>query len=248
MSMKSIKKTLLLLSIIIFGTFQCNSQTDSIYGRYICDFFFTSPNITLYPNNTFSYRSPIDVGYVPETKGYLEFNGDTVFFGYREPTTAIIEKSDSYYNIERKNIIIKISYNFLTNEQTRLYKNKPSCINKESYLFQSDSLIIDSIQDSDSLFLLIQNHMFIPISLNLEKFNEFYFHITLPINPSYYYMKEGKALLKNGILDFSITSSGFVYYNIDVFKKKKDIKKIRKIVYERYKGVLKQKWEINPFD
>jgi len=220
-------KILINILLLLCVTSLSFAQIDSIFGTYqTISLGGFSPTITLFSNNTFSYQSSIDVGDVPTTFGYLEFAGDTVVFKYREQIHPEILNTETHFNPERKNILLKIYANKSQFQHIPLYVNKPFTRNSRIYSFKSNTVEIDSILPSDSLFIHFENYSYIPIILDLENFNEYHYFINLPKTPTIYYLTESKALVKNGLLCFSMTTDGVPYYNTNVFVKKKDIRKI----------------------
>ena len=228
--MKS-KKKLINILLLLCGTVPSFSQIDSVFGTYRTVPF--SPTITLYPNNTFSYKSPIDVGYVPTTMGYLEFAGDTIIFKYIEQIYPEILSVEKDFNPERKNILLKISAPMSVFQHISLYVNKHCRLNSRTYSFESNILEIDSILPTDSLLIHFGYYSRIPITLDLENFNEYHYFINLPATPTMYYLEEGKALFKSGLLYFSMTTEGVPYYNTDIFVKRKDVRKIRDMIWKK---------------
>jgi len=224
-------KILINILLLLCGTYHSFAQTDSVFGTYrTISLGGFSPTITLFPNNTFSYKSLIDVGDVPTTFGYLEFSDDTVMFKYREQIHPEILSTETQFNPERKNILLKISANMSKFQNIGLYVNEPFTRNSKIYSFKSNTIEIDSILPSDSLYIHFGNYSYIPIILDLENFNEYHYFINLPEIPTIYYLTENKALIKNGLLYFSMTTDGVPYYNTSVFVKKKDIRKILKFI------------------
>lgn len=220
-------KILINILLLLCGTYHSFAQTDSVFGTYrtiLLGGF--SPTITLFSDNTFSYQSSIDVGDVPTIFGYLEFTGDTVVFKYREQIHPEILSAETQFNLERTNILLKISANMSESQHIALYVNKPFTQNSRIYSFKSNTVEIDSILPSDSLFIHFGYYSYIPIILDLENFNEYHYFINLPKTPTMYYLTENKALIKNGLLYFSMTTDGVPYYNTNVFVKKKDVRKI----------------------
>jgi hypothetical protein len=234
-------KILINILLLFCGIYHSFAQTDSIFGTYqTISLGGFSPTITLFSNNTFSYQSSIDVGYVPTTFGYLEFSDDTVAFKYREQIHPEIRNTETQFNSERKNILLKISANMSEFQDIALYVNKPFTQNSRTYSFKSNTIEIDSILHSDSLFIHFGNYSYIPIILDLENFNEYHYFINLPKIPTIYYLTESKALIKNGLLYFSMTTDGVPYYNKNVFVKKKDIRKILDFISTKRKEEWKK--------
>ena len=87
----------------------CCAQIDSLYGKYRQYSILThTSSITLNPNGTFIYKSPIDVGYVPETMGFIERKGDTILFSYPYEIYPQAELVEEKINPNRNNIKIEI--------------------------------------------------------------------------------------------------------------------------------------------
>ena len=238
-------RQLLLFSLLILLCFCVSyhsfAQTDSIFGTYrTISLGGFSPTITLFPNNTFSYQSSIDVGDVLTTFGYIEFVGDTVAFKYREQIHPEVLSVETQFNPERKNILLTISANMSEFQHIALYVNKPLSRNSKIYSFKSNTVEIDSISPSDSLFIHFNYYSYISIILDLEKFNEYHYIVNLPKTPTMYYLTESKALIKNGLLYFSMTTDGIPYYNTNVFVKKKDVRKILDLISTKRKEEWKK--------
>ena len=233
------KKILINILLLLYGIYQSFAQTDSVFGTYQTIGSFT-PTITLFPNNTFSYKSLIDVGDVPTTFGYLEFFGDTVVFKYREQIHPEIINTEFQFNPERKNILLKISSNKSTSyQEISLSFKDPITQNVKAYSFKSGVLEIDTILPTDSLILHFNYYSQILINLDIDNFNEYHFFVNLPTMPTMYYLTENKALIKNGLLYFSLTTDGVPYYNTNVFVKSKDVRKILNFISKK----RKEEWE-----
>jgi hypothetical protein len=95
---KSILTLLTFLPLMIFG------QVDSLFGTYVTATMGNSPIIKLFSDSTFSYKSSIDVGYIPETFGYLKFSDDTVYFNYKQKIHPEITDFSSRLNPDYEHI------------------------------------------------------------------------------------------------------------------------------------------------
>ena len=229
-----------LLLLIMISTFHSFAQTDSIFGIYQTVLLGGSPTITLFPNNTFSYKSSIDVGYVPTTFGDLEFSGDTVLFKYREQIHPEIINTKTYHNSERKNILLKISSNKNIDAEHISLSYKDSVTqNVIAYSFKAGILEIDPVLPTNTFILHFNLYSRISITLDIEHYNEYHFFVNLPTVPTSYYLTEPKALVKNGLLYFSMTTDGVAYYNTSVFVKRKDVRKIHNLISIK----RKEEWE-----
>jgi hypothetical protein len=216
------------LPIITFG------QIDSIFGTYVTVTFGNSPIIKLFPDSTFSYQSPIRVGDIPETFGELNFVGDTVYFNYKQKIHPEITDSSSRFNPAHQNILIKVNGNLNWYDNISLYVNEPFSGNGKIVAFDSNHIAsLDSIKETDSLFIHVGMYSWIPITIDSKNKNEFNFEISLPNGQTIYYLTEKKALLKNGLMYFSMSENDVPFYNIDLYKKKKDRKKIRKFIWDK---------------
>ncbi len=216
------------LPIITFG------QTDSVFGTYVTATMGNSPIIKLFPDSTFSYQSPVDAGDVPETLGELNFEGDTVYFNYNQKIHPEITDSSSRFNPTHQNILIKVNGNLNWYDNISLYVNEPFSDNGKIVAFDSNHMAsLDSIKETDSLFIHVGMYSWTPITIDFKKNNEFNFEISLPKEQTIYFLTEKKALLKNGLMYFSMSENGVPFYNIDVYKKKRDRKKIRAFIWDK---------------
>jgi len=120
-----------------------------------------------------------------------------------------------------------------------LYVNKPFTRNSRIYSFKLNVVEIDTILPTDNLFIHFGYYSYIPITLDLENYNEYHYFINLPTLPTMYYLEETKALVKNGLLYFSMTTDGVPYYNTSVFVKRKDVRKIHNLISTK----RKEEWE-----
>lgn len=211
-------------------------QSKNIFGTYKTWTLGNSPIIKLFPDSTFSYTSPIDVGYVPETFGNLKFSGDTIYFNYEQKIHPEIIDSSSLFNPNHKNILIKVNGNLTLHNNIFLYVNDPFSDSSQIVTFDSNFVAsLDSINKTDKLYIHVGMYSRIPISINFQEKNEFFFKILLPPEKTIYFMTEKKALLKNGFIYFSMTENGIPYYKIDLFNKNRKIKKIKKEILKKNK-------------
>jgi hypothetical protein len=225
------------LPIIAFG------QADSIFGTYVTATIGNSAIIKLFPDSTFSYQSPIDVGDVPETFGELKFSGDTVYFSYNQKIHPEITDSSSRFNPDNENLIIKINGNLNWYDNISLYVNEPFSDSGKIVAFDSNHIAtLDSLKETDNLFIHVGMYSWTPISINFQENNEFNFQILLPPEQTIYFLTEKKALLKNGFMYFSMTENGIPYYNMDVYQKKRARKKIREHIWEKRREELNKNY------
>lgn len=210
-------------------------QTDSIYGTYLTVSLGFSPIITLFSNNTFCYKSNLDIGDTPETFGIISIVKDTVYFEYTQQIHPEITHSTSQHNPEIKKIRIHVSGNFDLFQHISLFINDPTSDNSKRVIFDTNrTVLIDSLNETDSLFIYINMYSYIPIIVDHQNYNDFEFQIQLPNTYTAYYLTEKKALFKNGLLYFFENKNNPIYYNTNIYYKKKEEKQIREFIFDQW--------------